>query len=671
MFVGRVPPDTAYLWIQGTSVLLPLMPSANYRPRVLLFGGSQPLIADLQPLVSTLDSGSLTWNDGSIFNLVHWVATVPRTLAGSPERSYCNAVILPTGEIFLCGGVQQRAASQDPCSGGPTDPGTVLPLDVGGVLSGEIYRPSHAGDLVSDDWVWDSTPPAGVVRNYHSVALLMPDGRVWTAGSSKNHCLGIANAELRIEIYEPDYIRDPDRPVITASPRTTGFGTKFSVETTQADRIARVAILRAASVTHGFSSDQRYVGLEFRAENQGRLTVSSPPTANIAPPGPYLLFVVNTNNIPSEGRFIHVWESWYAIGPPGIASASEPATILWNASNLNHLDAFVVANDGTVFSCFWEPERSWVPWFPIRPPGTASPTQPVTALWNASNPNHLDVFVVGNDGTVRSSYWEPQTSWVAWFSISPAGTANPKQPVRVLWNAGNPNHLDAFVVGNDGTVLSSYWEPQTRWVSWFAISPAGTANPNQGVSVLWNASNPNHLDAFVVGNDGTILSSYWEPQTRWVRWFPISPPGTAASPVSVLWNASNPNHLDAFVVRSDGTVLSSYWEPETRWVSWFAISPPDTAFPFQPVTALWSRNNPNHLDVFVISANRTVVSSYWEPAKRWAPWFAIGQPPGQPLARRGVAAAWSHHESNHLDIFVIGRDGTVWSNWWSDFISGW
>jgi hypothetical protein len=188
--------------------------------------------------------------------------------------------------VFVCGGVRNVGANSDST----------------GVRRAELYRTTTNR--------WQTLQPATVVRNYHSVALLMPDGRVWTAGSNKNGAQSfpmpnVDNRELRIEVYEPGYVTQ-SRPKIQEAPATIGYDRRFTVETTQTNSIRRVALLRTGSVTHGFNSDQRYVACSFERSGPHRLRVSAPPTSAVAPPGFYLLFVVNQNRIPSEGRFVQV-----------------------------------------------------------------------------------------------------------------------------------------------------------------------------------------------------------------------------------------------------------------------------------------------------------------------------------------------------------------------------
>jgi len=59
-------------------------------------------------------------------------------------------------------------------------------------------------------------------------------------------------------------------------------------------------------VTHAFDMDQRLVGLSYTATDAGDLTVNAPPNSNIAPPGYYLLFLLNSAGVPSVASFVQV-----------------------------------------------------------------------------------------------------------------------------------------------------------------------------------------------------------------------------------------------------------------------------------------------------------------------------------------------------------------------------
>ena len=71
----------------------------------------------------------------------------------------------------------------------------------------------------------------------------------------------------------------------------------------KATSIASVAFVRPGSVTHTFDESQRYVPLAFTLAST-HLDVDAPETPNIAPPGYYMLFLVDQNGVPSVAEFV-------------------------------------------------------------------------------------------------------------------------------------------------------------------------------------------------------------------------------------------------------------------------------------------------------------------------------------------------------------------------------
>jgi hypothetical protein len=364
--VTAAPSDPIYHGFAATSVLLPLLPSTGYRPRVLFCGGAQPIVLDLGAASPA------------------WKPTGPRALGGRPVRNHASAVLLPTGEVFVCGGA--------------VDPSK----DATGILQAEAYNP--------DNNTWTTHPAATVVRNYHSVALLMPDGRVWTAGSNHNAqqsfpAPGVDNRELRIEIYEPPYY-SADRPQLLSAPGAIGWGQSFDVRTSQADRIVRVAMIRAGSVTHAFNSDQRYVGLSF-SRNGGWLTVKAPPNTGIAPPGYYLLFVLNRDNIPSIGWSVR-------LGP---AARSSGFLAQSNFGGNGNFELVLPASDGDRGGLmhFWRNnDDPSLPWIGPAAFGTDAGSVEAVALLqsNFGDPGNLEVVArIGDRLALFSRESDPPFTW--------------------------------------------------------------------------------------------------------------------------------------------------------------------------------------------------------------------------------------------------------------------
>ncbi|MGA9800313.1 MAG: IPT/TIG domain-containing protein, partial [Terriglobales bacterium] len=244
----------------GSSVLLPLTPANNYDPRVMLFGGATSATQTTEWI--DLGAGSPTWTFGPDM---------------SAARVEMDAVLLPNGKIVALGG----SASDE-----------VTPAS----LNADLYDPVALTRT--------SAGTQSYARLYHSVALLLPDATIWSAGSNPVR----GTWEPHMEIYQPPYLFNSDgslatRPTITNAPGTIQWGGQFSVTTPDAANISQVVLMRPGSSTHAFDMDQRLVGMTFTA-GSGTLTVTAPPNGKIAPPGYYMLFLINNNGVPSVAPFV-------------------------------------------------------------------------------------------------------------------------------------------------------------------------------------------------------------------------------------------------------------------------------------------------------------------------------------------------------------------------------
>jgi hypothetical protein len=196
-------------------------------------------------------------------------------------RMYGNAVVLPDGKVLAVGGGR-----------GP------------GIYDNPVYE-TELFDPATETWTVMAAQEAP--RIYHSTAVLLPDGRVISAGQDKG------SYQFTAEIYSPPYLFKGPRPQITAAPSAVGYNQRFTISTPDASSIGRVALIRPDSVTHSVNFDQRYVDLQFTDNGNGTLTAASPPGGNYAPPGPYMLFIVSTSGVPSVA-------SWLRVGQPSGAA---------------------------------------------------------------------------------------------------------------------------------------------------------------------------------------------------------------------------------------------------------------------------------------------------------------------------------------------------------------
>ena len=88
-------------------------------------------------------------------------------------------------------------------------------------------------------------------------------------------------------------------------PAAFSYGDTFQVHTSAAASVASVVLVRPGAQTHAFDMEQRLVGLSFTA-GPSVLDVTAPPNGNIAPPGYYMLFVLDSAGVPSVASFVQL-----------------------------------------------------------------------------------------------------------------------------------------------------------------------------------------------------------------------------------------------------------------------------------------------------------------------------------------------------------------------------
>jgi hypothetical protein len=344
----------------------------------------------------------------------------------------------------------------------------------------------------------------------------------------------------------------------------------------------------------------------------------------------------------------------------------------------DHLDVFWATAATGVSSTWWDaaPGSSWGDHAPfgVARHGTAAPHAPATVVSRA--PGHLDVFWTGSDGAVWSAWWDgaPGMSWGdhAPFQVAPPGAAVPGAAVAAV--ARTPDHLDVFWIGPDGGIGSTWWDAAAG-SSWgdhqpFPIAPRGSAGPGSGLAAV--SRGPNHLDVFWVGPDGGIGSTWWDaaPGGGWDEHdrFGIAPPGAARAGSAVAAVARTADHLDVFWVGPDGGIGSTWWDaaPGSSWGDHqpFGIAPGGAAGAGSGLVAV--ARTAEHLDVFWVGPGGDIASNWWDaaPGCSWGDHAPFGiAPPG--AARAGSPLSAVSRNPEHLDVFWMGTDGAIGSTWWN------
>jgi Domain of unknown function (DUF1929) len=253
----------------GTSFLLPLQNTTTERGKVMIVGGS------------TNDTTAAT-NVVEIEDFNRGTSTSPVLRRGPSirhARKYLNPIILPNGKLVIFAGSSQNVTSP--------------------VLIPEMFDPEN------ENAGWTDLPAATVPRVYHGIALLLPNGSVWTASSTRYSC----TTEYRTEIFKPAYFSST-RPTISAAPTVGAYGQSITIPTPNASSITRVSLVRLAASTHHYDANVRLVWLQIKSRTGSSITVSAPINANIAPPGYYMIHVLTgsttTAFVPSVARIIKI-----------------------------------------------------------------------------------------------------------------------------------------------------------------------------------------------------------------------------------------------------------------------------------------------------------------------------------------------------------------------------
>jgi Ca2+-binding RTX toxin-like protein len=227
------------------------------------------------------DSGKLALIGGgyttSAVEVIDLNAPAPtwRTVASmaSPRRQH-NSIILADGKVLVTGGNSTPVFSDA----------------AGAVLAAELWDPATE--------TWQTLAAQVKPRLYHSVSVLLPDGRVVSGGGGHPPGDNGGGNNNDIEIFSPPYLSQGPRPVIQTAPGRATWGQTISLGTSSPGSIQRVNLIRATAVTHSTNMDQRLNRLSFTTTPTG-LSVRIPGNPNVTPPGPYMLFIVNNLGVPS------------------------------------------------------------------------------------------------------------------------------------------------------------------------------------------------------------------------------------------------------------------------------------------------------------------------------------------------------------------------------------
>ena len=480
----------------GSAVILPLLPPA-YTPKVMAFGGGGNPAKSSTEIID-LSAAPPAWTTGPSM---------------STGRIQMDAVILPSGKVLAMGGSVNNEA--------PNGPGKTA----------DLYDPATG--------TFGPGGTASYSRLYHSTALLLPDARVMSIGSNPG---SRGRYEAAIEIYTPAYLFDSaDQLITTSRPSITavtpasgvvGYNASFSVNFSSASPIASAVLVRPGSVTHAFDMEQRLIGLCGPSPQPpcsaggGTLSLTSPPNGNIAPPGYYMLFLLDSAGVPSQAQFILL--SAHSTSPPSGAIASPVS------------DVTIPAGGSVVFSTdTMAASYSWI--FPGGSPTTSVAQAPGSVTFDVPGTYVTSLTVIDADGNSDPS---PPTRTITVTPVTPDFSISSSPPAQVV----APGQATTFTVtitpitGFAGTVTLTVdsESPFPAGVTSGGFSPP-TINGSGSSTLTMNTTTsavPFALSLTITGTSGAL-----EHTTSTTLLVNLAPPASlTATPgdaqVSLSWPAS-------------------------------------------------------------------------------------------------------------------------------------
>lgn len=414
------------------------------------------------------------------------------------SRMFSTSVVLPSGEVMVIGGQTVGRSYSDDFS----------------VLSAELWNP------ITEQFT--TLPPMAVGRNYHSVSLLLPDGRVMSGGSGL--CgEGCSANHADIQIYTPHYLLNQDgspatRPVIESAPARAVHGTRINVRTDTP--VGSFALMRLSSTTHTINNDQRRVPLQFTVRADASYDLAIPGNPGVVVPGYYMLFALDDRGVPSVSKMIQIVNT----GAPTLEALDNQTGSVGSPTRLDITAADAVSYTATGL-----------------PPGLS--IHPATGVVSGT-PTRAGQYVVSVSATNATATSSTQMLW----TVEP-GAATEVSHVRLValsdvvsspWaSMAEFNLLD----GNGDVMARTGWTAEASSFEDLDYSPPAFAidgNPATRWHTPYNGSTPAHPHTFTVhlGGPKVVTGFKYLPRSDQAygvvaKWrFETSRNGTTWTPVA-------------------------------------------------------------------------------------------------------------------------------------------
>ncbi len=509
LFYAGEQQSSRYLDVSGTGTWTAAVASRNYPVRDY---GSAVMYDEGKILYA---GGGRTTNTAEIIDLNSAAPAWQWTGAMAFPRRHLNATVLPTGEVLATGGSS----------------GTTFDDWNAAVQAAEVWDPVTG--------VWTLLASSTIKRTYHSVSLLLPDGRILHSGSG---AADGAPDQANAEIFSPPYLSKGPRPAIGDAPSNIGYGGSFTVMTPDAADIAKVSLIRLGSVTHAFDMNQRFQWLSFTPVD-GALSVGAPNNRNVTPPGHYMLFILNHSGVPSVARIVRIGGSSEPPPPPpppppsGIAlsatgrsdGTAQYMSLKWSGATSPMVDIYrngaklrTTTNDGSdTNGRTFQGTATYA--FRVCQAGTTICSNEATVTFGSAPPSNVspvanftssctDLTCAFTDGSTDSDGTVTAWSW----AFGDGSTATERHPTSTYATAGTYNVTLAVTDNVGATNQRSATVTVPRVAPNIVLTATGRSEGGvQYMSLKWNGASGATVDIYRNGgrlrttsNDGSDTNGW-------------------------------------------------------------------------------------------------------------------------------------------------------------------
>ncbi|MGI8783684.1 MAG: neuraminidase-like domain-containing protein [Acidobacteriota bacterium] len=405
-----------------------------------------------------------------------------------------------------------------------------------------------------------------------------------------------------------------------------------------------------------------------------RLTVRHPPGGG---PGSviYQRSLNRDGNGWAEGDwFLQSFSAFHRLGATSAVVAQAGTKVAAAAPSADRLELFTVGKDGGVHHAWWGPPANggqWSDWERLDNGFSVPVGSPVTVY---VRPTILELFVFGSTAFphTRQAKIQPNgLNWLPWTSVpAGAGLTGPPVHVEVTAISPAPGRLLLLTLDKNGTPLVIARDATQMWDGWYPLDSTGTPTFPSSVSVP-AVANTGSVHIFLLGpwDHGDVTEKVGDQDHLSGNWNAYGLPQTPIplySPVTAI--ARSDLNIDVFVVGDDGSIQGfglhkpAPDQSHIRDPKWFRIG--TLSVPKRSPIAAVARGQQN-LDLFVVGKDGRIYQAWWDPQFNegaWSEWTAISAAHETFPARAPITAI--NRRPGHIDLFVVGNDGRIYSAWW-------